>query len=176
MYMLMLWIIFLNKTLYFLVRVSSLISTLFCCLGRQSAGFSFSEGLSGWVCCCKATIFSINGCCHRNMYRNICGTDLCRSQHWKHHQRLYTQPEGRQQIDTVKERRQYSTDSYWNIKVWDFFSPLVLKVKWWRNKHKSTLCFHYLLFVILILLPKNGHSCFNWCHIMSVKCSHPITP
>lgn len=89
--------------------------------GRQSAGFSFPEGVSGWVRGCKVTLFSINGCCHRNMYGNVCGTELCCSQHWKHHQRLHTQPERRQQIDCINERRrEYGTASYWNIQIWYF--------------------------------------------------------
>ena len=75
-----------------------LILLLLSSLGRQRPGFSFLEGFSGWVHCGEATVSSIGGSCHRNMYRNLCSTELRRSQRWKHRQRLHTQHEGRREI------------------------------------------------------------------------------
>lgn len=116
--------------------------------GRQSAGFAVPEGVSGWVRCCKAALFSINGCCHRNMYGNVCGTELCCSQHWKHNQRLHTQPERKQQIDCIKARRQESMvqlhTGTLKSDVFHFYFPLLH----WKSsggetcKHRSCPSFH----------------------------------
>lgn len=77
---------------------ASLTPLLLTSLGRQSAGFSFPEGLSCRLRRCTATFFSSDGCCCGNVYRNVCSTKLRCSQHWKHSERLHTQPERRKQM------------------------------------------------------------------------------
>lgn len=148
--------------------------------GRQSAGFSFSQRVSGWVYCCKAALFSINGCCHRNMYGNICSTELCCSQHWKHHQRLHTQPERRQQIDCIQERRQECMVQLPTGTIKSDIFHFYFHLLHWKPsvgetcKHRRCSSFHCQEFTLCFL--QNPCSCFNWCHITFKKCPHQVTP